>query len=141
MAGHDGKVLPPQFTQFPPVSSICLFAINLLNHHSMNALFVFYDGECGLCAKARKRLAGMAQRVPLLFVPHQDAQVHAIFPALASLDPDQQVIAMSDTGDIYRGDSAWITILWALRDYRSWACRLARPAWRKHAKAQCTTSP
>ena len=101
----------------------------------MNALIVFYDGECGLCAKARKRLAGMAQRVPLLFVPYQDAQVHAIFPALASLDPDQQVIAMSDTGDIYRGDSAWITILWALRDYRGWACRLARPAWRKHAKA------
>ena len=25
-------------------------------------------------------------------------------------------------------------ILWALRDYRRWAIRLARPAWRKHAK-------
>ena len=36
---------------------------------------------------------------------------------------------------IYRGDSAWITILWALRGYRRWAIRFARPAWRKHAKA------
>ena len=101
----------------------------------MKALFVFYDGECGLCGKARLSLARMAQRVPLIFVPYQDPRVQAVFPALARLDPDQQVIAMSDTGDLYQGDSAWITILWTLRDYRSWAYRLARPAWRKHAKA------
>ena len=100
----------------------------------MRALFVFYDGECGLCAKARAHLAGLAQLVPLVFVPYQDVRLHTVFPALARLDPDRQVIAMSDTGDIYRGDSAWITILWALRDYRRWAIRLARPAWRKHAK-------
>ena len=35
----------------------------------MKALFVFYDGECGLCAKARTHLAGLAQLVPLVFVP------------------------------------------------------------------------
>ena len=64
----------------------------------------------------------------------QDPRLQTVFPALARLDPDRQVIAMSDTGDIYQGDSAWITILWALRDYRRWAIRLARPAWRKHAK-------
>ncbi len=101
----------------------------------MKALFVFYDGECGLCAKARLHLADLVQYVPLVFVPYQDARLHTIFPALVRLDPDQQVIAMSDTGAIYRGDSAWITILWALRDYRGWALRLARPRWRKHAKA------
>jgi len=101
----------------------------------MEALFVFYDGECGLCSRARTRLAGMAQRVPVIFVPYQDLRLQDVFPELELLDPDQQVIAMSDTGDIYRGDSAWITILWALRDYRRWAFRLARPAWRHQAKA------
>jgi predicted DCC family thiol-disulfide oxidoreductase YuxK len=101
----------------------------------MQSLFVFYDGECGLCAKARATLARMAQRVPLVFVAYQDPQVLAVFPALTRLDPDRQVIAMSDSGDIYQGDSAWITILWALRDYRGWAIRLARPGWRRHAKA------
>ena len=101
----------------------------------MKVLFVFYDGECGLCAKARAHLTKLNQAVPLVFVPYQDARLNAVFPALAWLDPDKQIIAMSDTGDIYRGDSAWITILWALRDYRRWAVRLARPAWRKHAKA------
>ena len=42
---------------------------------------------------------------------------------------------MSDTGDIHRGDSAWISNLWALCGYRRWAIRFARPARRKHAKA------
>jgi predicted DCC family thiol-disulfide oxidoreductase YuxK len=101
----------------------------------MKTLFVFYDGECGLCGQARTRLAGMAQRVPLLFIPYQDPEVRRLFPALADLDPDGQIVAMSDTGEIYQGDGAWITILWALRDYRAWALRLARPAWRKHAKS------
>jgi predicted DCC family thiol-disulfide oxidoreductase YuxK len=101
----------------------------------MKTLFVFYDGECGLCGKARNRLAGMAQQVPLVFIPYQDPEVGRLFPALARLDPDGQIVAMSDTGEIYQGDGAWITILWALRDYRSWALRLARPAWRRHAKS------
>ena len=101
----------------------------------MEALFVFYDGECGLCSKARTHLAGMAQHVPLIFVSYQDLRLQAVFPEVELLDPDQQVIAMSDTGDIYRGDSAWITILWALRDYRRWAFLLARSAWRHQAKA------
>ena len=37
----------------------------------MEALFVFFDGECGLCSKARTHLAGMAQHVPLIFVPYR----------------------------------------------------------------------
>jgi predicted DCC family thiol-disulfide oxidoreductase YuxK len=101
----------------------------------MKTLFVFYDGECGLCSKARTRLAGMAQRVPLVFIPYQDPEVHRLFPGLAGLDPDGQIVAMSDTGEIYQGEGAWITILWALRDYRSLAVRLARPGWRRYAKS------
>lgn len=101
----------------------------------MKTLFVFYDGECGLCGQARKRLAGMVQRVPLVFVPYQDPEVQRLFPALAGLDPQRQIIVMSDTGEIYQGEGAWIAILWALRDYRAWALRLARPAWRRYAKS------
>ncbi len=100
----------------------------------METLFVFYDGECGLCSRTRNRLARMVQTIPLVFVAYQDPAVQAVFPALSLLNPEQNIIAVSDTGDIYEGDSAWITILWALRDYRRWAIRLARPRWRPHAK-------
>lgn len=100
----------------------------------MKTLFVFYDCECGLCSATRDHLSRMVQAVPLVFVAYQDPEVQAVFPSLMLLNPDQRIIAMSDTGDIYEGDSAWITILWALRDYRRWAIRLARPRWRRHAK-------
>jgi len=100
----------------------------------MKMLFVFYDSGCGLCSLTRTRLARLIQAVPLVFVAYQDPAVQAVFPGLTQLNPGQNIIAMSDTGDIYEGDSAWITILWALRDYRRWALRLAQPRWRPHAR-------
>ena len=34
---------------------------------------------------------------------------------------------LSDTGEVWTGDSAWLIVLWALDDYRDWSYRLARP--------------
>ena len=41
---------------------------------------------------------------------------------------------ISDTGLIYTGDDAWITVLWALKDWRDWANRLEQPALRPLAR-------
>ncbi len=37
-------------------------------------------------------------------------------------------------GAVYRGTNGWITVLWALRRYRSWALRFATPRWRPFAE-------
>jgi hypothetical protein len=40
------------------------------------------------------------------------------------------LVAVDDVGGVYGADSAWLVILWALRGYRRWSYRLARPGER-----------
>jgi hypothetical protein len=55
-------------------------------------------------------------------------------PALPITPPattaPEQVIVVTDTGLVYRGTSAWIMCLWALKRYRAWSVLLATPPWR-----------
>ena len=46
-----------------------------------------------------------------------------LFPSL----PPGELAVVSDAGETWLGDSAWIMVLWALRDYRRWAAKLASP--------------
>lgn len=100
----------------------------------LKMLFVFYDGECGLCGRIRGWLSGLRQEVRLVFLAWQSPEVQELFPQLNSLDPDREIVVLGDDGSLYQGDSAWIMVLWALPDYRPWAVRLARPRWRPLAK-------
>ena len=34
---------------------------------------------------------------------------------------------MGDDGSLWQGAAAWVTCLWALREYREWSLRLANP--------------
>ena len=34
---------------------------------------------------------------------------------------------ISDSGEVWFGDRAWIIVLWALREYRDWSAKLASP--------------
>lgn len=49
--------------------------------------------------------------------------------AMSPMGPDQ-VIVVTDEGAVYRGPSAWIMCLWALKRYRAWSLLMATPAWR-----------
>jgi hypothetical protein len=40
----------------------------------------------------------------------------------------QELAVIADTGEGWLGDRAWITCLWALREYRGWAQKLSTPA-------------
>ena len=46
-----------------------------------------------------------------------------LFPAL----PPGELAVVSDSGDVWIGDRAWIVVLWALREYRGWATKLSSP--------------
>ncbi len=103
----------------------------------MKRLTVLYDGECLFCRSCRDWLRGQRQFVRLEFMPLQAEEVAVRFPGIGRFEPDRQIVAVSDEGAVYRGDSAWIMCLWALREYRSWAFRLARPALRPLARRIC----
>lgn len=41
---------------------------------------------------------------------------------------NQELVVVTDTGEVWIGDRAWIICLWALREFRDWARRLSSPA-------------
>jgi hypothetical protein len=80
----------------------------------MTKLTVFYDARCGLCCAVRDWLGRQPTLVPLDCRPKPEGT------------DDLRVVA--DSGEVWSGDSAWLMVLWALADYRSWAYRLSSPA-------------
>lgn len=93
----------------------------------MRSLTVLYDARCGLCSNARRWLEGQPQIVPLELLAADSEDARRRFPTLSSSEPEELVV-VSDEGDVYRGPQAWIVCLWALKDYREWSFRFARPA-------------
>jgi predicted DCC family thiol-disulfide oxidoreductase YuxK len=90
----------------------------------MQTLFVVYDPACGLCSEIRNWLMRQPAYVPLRFVPSGSPEARRRFPML----PGGDLAVISDAGDLWLGDSAWIICLWALREYRLWSYRFSRPA-------------
>ena len=103
----------------------------------MNRLFVFYDRDCGLCARVKAWMETQPQLVPVTFIAYQNPEALRLCPTLPSLDPGREIVALADNGDVYTGGSAWITCLYALEKYRRWSKRLARPALLPLAKRAC----
>lgn len=93
----------------------------------MKCLYVLYDSECELCLRCRDWSMKQAVYVPLVFIPLQSPEVPKRFPGIEAFSPGEQMLVISDEGEVYRGARAWITCLWAMRKYREHAQRLANP--------------
>ncbi|MEM0897987.1 MAG: DUF393 domain-containing protein [Verrucomicrobiota bacterium] len=104
---------------------------------TITLLRVFYDAECGLCRACRDWMKDQAKFVEVLFTPYQSGNAERLCPGLHTLHPDRQIIVLADSGEIYQGGAAWVMCLWALRDYRELASRLATPAFLPLAKKAC----
>ena len=95
-------------------------------------LTVWFDGDCGLCRRVKKWLDKQPKFVQVRCVPAQTADLHGC-PIDKKVLLERITVTASD-GAVYRGTNAWITVLWALRNYRRWALRFARPRWRPLAE-------
>lgn len=93
----------------------------------MKRLYILYDAQCALCQHVRVWLGQQPAFVALSFLPLQSEEAGCRFPDLAELRPSEQLVVISDQGEVWRGERAWIMILWALREYREWSQRLASP--------------
>jgi len=103
----------------------------------MRTLFVLYDGKCAFCRHCRIWLAQQAAFVPLSFIPFQSPEIVCRFPGIEEFHPEERLVVVSDEGELWRGEEAWIMCLWALRDYREWSLRLAMPPLRSLARRVC----
>jgi predicted DCC family thiol-disulfide oxidoreductase YuxK len=89
----------------------------------MHTLFVVYDDRCGLCAQLKDWLGRQPAYVRLQLVAAGSEEARQRFPAL----PRGELAVISDSGETWFGDRAWIIVLWALREYRAWSAKLAGP--------------
>lgn len=96
----------------------------------MNYLTVYFDGQCSLCVRIRNWLETEPQIVALRFVDRNQRSGQAdpdLFQPASSAD---DLIVVSDDGRVWRGDDAWLMVLYALDSYRSWSYRLSDPEYR-----------
>ncbi len=103
----------------------------------MEKLYVLYDTRCGLCRRCRVWLSQQPAFVPLVFMPLDSLEVSCRFPGIEQLQPDREIVVISDEGDVWQGGSAWVMCLWALRAYREWSQTLAQPALLPLARRAC----
>ena len=103
----------------------------------MKILHVFFDHRCGMCGRFRRWLEGQAQLVEIQFTSYHDPAAKQICPILDSLHPEEKLVVMADTGQVYQGETAWIMCLWALDNYRELSMTLARPRWLPLARRVC----
>ena len=94
----------------------------------MNCLYVLYDARCGLCAWARRWVEVRETYFEVAFVAAGSERAREMFPGLEHRDDPEELVVVSDGGDVYLGGSAWVMVLYALVDYREWSLRLGSPA-------------
>lgn len=103
----------------------------------MKRLHVLYDARCELCRRCRVWLARQPAFVPLAFIPLQSPGLAARFPGIERLQPERGIVVIDDAGRVWQGGAAWVMCLWALREYREWAQRLAHPLLLPLARRVC----
>ena len=96
----------------------------------MQALYVMYDSHCGLCTEVRDWLRLQPSYVEVRLLASDSDEARRKFPAL----PAGELAVVSDSGQMWLGDSAFILCLWALRKYRGWARKFASPLLRPMAR-------
>jgi len=92
----------------------------------MKRLTVLYDGTCALCVRCRDFLATARTLVPLELLSCQSHEARMRDGAVPWLG--EELVVVSDDGDVWAGPAAFLVSLWALADYREWSYRLSGPA-------------
>lgn len=93
----------------------------------MKTLYVLYDERCAICKRLKEWLLVQRSWIGLSMVPAGSARAKAMFPALEQIAGASDLVVISDAGEVYLNNHAWIMCLYALEDYRYWAMRLASP--------------
>ena len=89
----------------------------------ISSFTILYDADCGLCTSTKDWIRQQAPLVGLQFVATGSPEAQTRFRQLRA----GELAVVSNTGQVWLGDHAWIVCLWALRDYRDLAFRLTSP--------------
>jgi predicted DCC family thiol-disulfide oxidoreductase YuxK len=90
-------------------------------------LTVLYDPGCALCQRCRSWMLRQESYLPLSFVPCTEGEARARYGDIPWLG--DELVVVSDSGEVWAGPAAFLTCLWALVAWREWSYRLAGPAF------------
>ena len=89
----------------------------------MNRLYLLYDSRCELCLRLRGWVLSQPAWWPVTPIRAGSPRALEMFPGI---EPGELTV-VADDGRYWRGDHAWLIVLFALKRYRAWARRLAHP--------------
>ena len=89
-------------------------------------LTVLYDSQCPVCRRARQWVSGQATHLPIGFVAAGSDDARRLFPTLDHGATLRDITVVDDRGGVYRGERAWIMVLWAVVSTRGFALDVAR---------------
>jgi predicted DCC family thiol-disulfide oxidoreductase YuxK len=90
-------------------------------------LDILFDPSCALCRRCVGWMQHQPSYVPLRFVPCTGEQARARYGDIPWLG--DELVVVSDAGEVWVGPAGFLTCLWALEEYRDWSFRLAGPAF------------
>ena len=93
----------------------------------MKTLYVLYDERCELCKRLKEWLLVQRSWIGLSMIPTGSPRAKSMFPGLEKLAGANDLVVISDAGEVYLNNHAWIMCLFALDEYCDWARRLASP--------------
>lgn len=96
----------------------------------MRTLTIFHDPRCGMCSKFSLWLTAQPRWVEVEFFDWASDDATRRLPGIREMYAGKDVVVLADDGAWWQGDAAWLTCLWATREYRPWSYRLASPALR-----------
>ena len=92
---------------------------------AMKRLTVLYDSKCELCVRCHDFLAVSRTLVPLELLSCHSRAVRERYGSVPWLG--EELVVVSDEGDVWVGAAAFLVSMWALADYREWSYRLSGP--------------
>jgi len=97
---------------------------------TIRQLSVLYDNNCTFCARCMIWLQDQQQRIHLEFIPLHSGIAKQRYPSLLKDSTSEELIVITDTGDVYRKDKAFIMCLYALEQYVEWSFHFSKPIYR-----------
>jgi len=93
----------------------------------MEKLYVLYDPKCELCCRLKNWIIIQRSWIGIAVLEQGSEKAKRLFPELDQIAGKEDLAVVSDEGDVYLNNSAWIMVLYALVEYRDWASRLTTP--------------
>lgn len=91
----------------------------------MKWIAVFYDSRCGLCTTLKEWIRRQQPLIRVRLVPRDSKEAEQLVGRAVAESEDLMVLA--STGEVWRGNHAWLMVLWSLKEYRSMSYQLATP--------------